>query len=347
MKKVSLVVSSKVFENGEVFNQHSPYNRDETFHLLRVVKSEFKKFGYEVFTHDQCPPGEADITIFSNVPKELDSVPKNSVVILGECSVIKPQNFDLDCHSKFSKIFTWSDKLVDEIRYFKFNHASYFANYENHHQKQKLCALIAANKKVVHPIELYSKRIEAIKWFEENYPKDLDLYGFGWNQGVSTSRALNLVLRRWVYASKLFAKLNGELFSVYRGSVTQKYKTLSPYKFSICFENALGISGYITEKIFDSFFAGCVPIYLGADDVANHIPSSCFIDFRNFEGYAGLYDYISNMSEAEHLTYQERIREFLRSDASAPFSSRVLGKKLVYNILEMPVTELSHNWGET
>jgi hypothetical protein len=42
--------------------------------------------------------------------------------------------------------------------------------------------------------------------------------------------------------------------------VDSKKNTLEKYKFSICYENARDIPGYITEKIFDCFFAGCVPI---------------------------------------------------------------------------------------
>ena len=48
--------------------------------------------------------------------------------------------------------------------------------------------------------------------------------------------------------------------------------------FAICYENARDIPGYITEKIFDCFFAGCVPIYWGgAPNVTDHIPANTFI----------------------------------------------------------------------
>jgi hypothetical protein len=60
---------------------------------------------------------------------------------------------------------------------------------------------------------------------------------------------------------------------------------LEKYKFSICYENARDTPGYITEKIFDCFFAGCVPIYWGANNITDHIPKECFIDKRDFEDY--------------------------------------------------------------
>ena len=43
---------------------------------------------------------------------------------------------------------------------------------------------------------------------------------------------------------------------------TSKIEWLKQYKFNICFENA-SYPGYLTEKIFDAFEAGCIPIYWG------------------------------------------------------------------------------------
>lgn len=45
-------------------------------------------------------------------------------------------------------------------------------------------------------------------------------------------------------------------------SVVNKIEWLKTYKFNICFENS-SYPGYLTEKLFDAFLAGCVPIYWG------------------------------------------------------------------------------------
>ena len=47
------------------------------------------------------------------------------------------------------------------------------------------------------------------------------------------------------------------------GKIRNKIKFLSSYKFSITMENTEG-QGYISEKIFDSFMAGKIPIYYGS-----------------------------------------------------------------------------------
>ncbi len=41
---------------------------------------------------------------------------------------------------------------------------------------------------------------------------------------------------------------------------------LERYRFNICPENSLG-DGYITEKLFESLWSGCIPIYWGASDL--------------------------------------------------------------------------------
>ena len=75
------------------------------------------------------------------------------------------------------------------------------------------------------------------------------------------------------------------------------------------FENARDIPGYITEKLFDCLFAGCVPIYWGEPNIQSIVPKECFIDFRHFlakpDPYAALYSYINTMSEEAYLTYQK------------------------------------------
>ena len=45
-----------------------------------------------------------------------------------------------------------------------------------------------------------------------------------------------------------------------------KIEYLRDFKFNICPENTIS-DGYITEKLFDSFKAGCIPIYSGDENI--------------------------------------------------------------------------------
>jgi len=126
----------------------------------------------------------------------------------------------------------------------------------------------------------------------------------------------------------------GFYFASYRGKVRSKKEVLTKYRFAICYENARDISGYITEKIFDCFFAGCVPIYWGANNIEDHIPQECFIDKRKFETYHKLYNFINNMSDDHYLEYLENIEAFLNSDKIYPFCSEFFANILVEIMLD-------------
>jgi hypothetical protein len=53
---------------------------------------------------------------------------------------------------------------------------------------------------------------------------------------------------------------------------------LNQYKFVMCFENSHA-EGYITEKIFNIFLAGSIPIYNGAPDIEKYIYPGSFVMF--------------------------------------------------------------------
>lgn len=91
------------------------------------------------------------------------------------------------------------------------------------------------------------------------------------------------------------------------------------YRFGLAYEN-MKAPGYIIEKIFDTFSAGCVPVYLGAPNIASYIPSNCFIDRRLFANDAALYQFLKNMFEEQYEHYRDNIRAFLDSEQAQKFS---------------------------
>ena len=63
-----------------------------------------------------------------------------------------------------------------------------------------------------------------------------------------------------------------------------KIDTLRRYKFCVAVENS-EMPHYVTEKIFDSFVAGCVPVYFGAPNIYDYIPHrDAIIDVRALGG---------------------------------------------------------------
>lgn len=332
MKKACIVVQN-VFKNNKYFDLNDKkLNRDNLLYPFWILKQEFLKNGYELSTQDINSIEDSEIVIYNEMPrvmpKECDK--KKSYLLIFECEIIRPDNWDLNKHKYFNKIFTWKDDIIDNKKYFKINFSHNILKTINKElsKKEKLCTLIAGNKKSKHSLELYSKRVEVIRWFEKNYPNDFDFYGIGWSEYRLENRYLNFLFKK----SKI-SKLFKPDFVSYKGSIESKNEILQRYKFAICYENARDISGYITEKIFDCFFAGCVPIYWGANNITEHVPKDCFIDKRNFYNYEALYAYIKNMNHEEYLQYLDNIEKFLCSQKAYQFSCDFFAKTLIKTII--------------
>lgn len=151
---------------------------------------------------------------------------------------------------------------------------------------------------------IYALRRKMIRHFSDT-GNDFDLYGRGWQNEQES------------YIAK-----------VYKGEVDDKEAMLRGYKFVLCLENAV-FPGYITEKIFDCFFAGAVPIYIGAPDASLYIPKNTYIDVRDFKTLTDLDQYLRTMSEDMYNEYLKNIQVFLASPSYAQFSHTVFAEKVV------------------
>lgn len=338
MKKVSFVVD-KYFQNNLLFdqNQKKIEIRDNALYKYYILYDTFKKAGFDIATNDLIPIEAADIIVYTDMPKKLP-LKKNihkSYLILMESPLIKKENYNLEKHECFNKIFTWDDTLVDNKKYIKFNYAFKIpSSIPKKLNKEKLCCLIVGNKNSDDPNELYSERKKAIRWFENNHPDDFSLYGTKWNEYIFEGPKILRALNRIPLVKQLMFYFFGEFYPSYRGKVRNKFEVMQQYKFAIAYENIKDQEGYITEKIFDCFFAGCVPIYLGANNITDYIPKECFIDKRDYDTYEDLYDCISNIDQTTYMNYVEHIEQFLNSEKANPFRAETFANIIVCEVLK-------------
>ncbi|WP_417537728.1 glycosyltransferase family 10 domain-containing protein [Marinomonas sp.] len=332
MKKASIVMPSDFYNKNRLFDLNDKIsNRDDCLYPYYLLKERLLEKGYLLATSDIHNPSESDIVFYNEMPKKLPS--KNEIdksyLLLFESELIRPDNWDDEKHQHFKKIFTWNDSFVNDEKYIKFNFPNKIPVRKDNIVKVKLCTLIAGNKKSQHPLELYSKRVEAIRWFEKNHPEDFDFYGVGWDAYQFTGPKYVKILNR----IKPLGKILAPKFPSYKGKVKAKKDVLEQYRFVICFENARDIPGYITEKIFDCFFSGCVPIYWGANNIREYIPEDCFIDFTQFKNINEMHQYVISMPEGVYNNYLEKIDIFLNSEDSFSFSADGFVNILMDNIL--------------
>jgi hypothetical protein len=312
---------------------------DNLLKPLNDLYEHARQMGLEFMTLDMVENfGAIDAFVFFDFPnrknplvqKALESAAPKYLVLM-ETEVIKPDNWNAANHAQFDKIYTWDDRVIDNKKYFKLNYAMVFPSEINKELsgKSKFCTLIASKKRADHPLEIYSQRLEAIRWFEKNHPDEFDLYGIGWD-------GYKVIRRSWAKKISTMPFLSNKLplrFPSYRGRVDLKRPVLEQYRFSICYENARDIPGYISEKIFDCFFAGCVPVYRGANNVTDHIPKNCFIDKRDFGSYEELYRFMKSMDDKLYLGYLDNIEAFLKSAKGRQFSSECFCRTIVDMLL--------------
>ncbi len=247
-------------------------------------------------------PENVEKIVFFNInPKivkkyDLSRLPKEKLVLfMWEPKTVLRQMYDPKVQSCFSKIYTWNDALVDGTTYFKFCYPVLCPMLSNipSFEEKKLCTLVASNLESDVENELYSERKKVISYFEQAGEEGFEFYG-----------------RKWDPTS----------YKSYRGSIAYKLDVIKNYRFSICYENTQGTPGYISEKIFDCFAAGCIPIYWGASNIENFIPKNCFIDRRDFKSMEELHDFMNSMTKNEYEGYLLRIQCFLQSEAAQKFT---------------------------
>lgn len=331
MIRVSLIGQGIV--RNAIFDLSSPGNRDNCYYPYWLLRERFKVRGVDLNTGDVNQGQEVAFELHMNAQRRSSPVPR--YVLLWEVPQIWPDNALPTLLRKYRRIFTWDDQLADGRLYIKIN----FPNEPQIFQgkgwsvRDRFCCIIAGNKSVVQrdPRELYSQRVETIRWFERHAPQQFDLYGVGWEAPPPKAGRIGKLWSR--IATHPYRLMGVRPFPSYRGTVNSKRETLTRYRFSICYENMRDVPGYITEKIFDCLFAGCVPVYWGAPNIADYIPPECFIDRRQFSDHESLYRFLMSISEDEYVSYQIAIKAFLESQAALPFYADAFVSTLIDTVL--------------
>lgn len=166
--------------------------------------------------------------------------------------------------------------------------------------------LVNANKLSLIRGENYSLRREVAAQIES-----VQLYGEGWHSSYS-HRALKVLGELRIALSSrqkiAWGGLN-RFFSLFPRSqppVPDKFETMRRFKYALVIENS---NEYMSEKLFDAFFSGCIPVYVGPNPKKYNIPEDLYVySERNLSSIKRA------MELAHEMDYQEwktRLVEFL------------------------------------
>ena len=302
-----------------------------------ALKNKLYDLGIDLISKETSGLKSPDLEIHLNAWKSEDNKwPK--FAILTESDFIHPNNSNMDLLKKYNHLFSWNPILVDIglATKIQFSHPLGNSIIDGFKKRDQFVVLFGSNRSLRgwHPKNnLYTERIKTIRWFERNAPNDFVLYGKKWDlSGRLPTRFGGLV-------HSLEKKLPFKYcsFPSWKGVILNKQDVLKRSRFSIVYENIKGLKGYITEKIFDAFTAGNIPIYWGAEDIDNYIPKKCFIDRRDFLNHEELYKFLKNMSEQEYLNYQKCIKNFIENE------SKEFTCKNFADVISLKIVEILNN----
>lgn len=317
-QKVIYLKPPSGFENEKFFDLSNPLNGpDLRFKPIIDIKRALVAKGYQVkimSLNTKLSPAEA-VIIFNTPPNHavgtnLRKITRKVIFVLTEPPSVIAGSYSPSSHHFFDVVLTTVDTMVDNKKYFKLHYP--FPTFQQNKKvvpfpHKKLCHIIATNRTSSHPNQLYSARVNAIRYFDQFHPGELDLYGNKWQSFH---------------------------FKSYKGPVAKKAAVMPLYKFAICYENTRAVHGYITEKIFDCFINRCVPVYWGAPNIDKYVPQQCYIDRRKFPTNNQLYAFLKKMSEATYNKYQQAITSFLASDKAKKFSSDNFVQTIIRHVLQ-------------
>ena len=203
---------------------------------------------------------------------------------------------------------------------------------DGYEKRDQLVVLFGSNRSIrgwYPKNNLYSERVKTIRWFERNAPDVFTLYGKNWNM----SGRLPTRFGALIHSIEKRLPFKYYPFPSWKGVILNKQDALRCSRFSIVYENIGGLKGYITEKIFDAFVDGNVPVYWGAEDIEDYIPKECFIDRRIFINHEELYQFLNDMPEKQYLNYQGSLKKFLENE-SDEFSCKKFADIISSKIIE-------------
>jgi alpha(1,3/1,4) fucosyltransferase len=322
IKKIALIPSVDAYFNNQIFKKNFENDGTEPFSILKQELA-LKKIIFntiDLFVDYK----EIDLLIImrheTNIDKIFNVLSKNNKVKIlyistEEISVAPTQTKELLDFGLFDRILTWRDNEIDSKLFFKYHYMTPHRSFkENIKSERKLVCLINAFKKSYYndSNNIYSERFKVIEFYREK--KTFDLFGHNWSNYDNSIQN-------------------------YKGSTPDKIRTYSNYDFSFIFENSNNELGGISEKIWDSMSAGCIPIYYGAPNIADYIPTDCFIDYKKFNNLKSLDLFLMEMPFNEKTRMRKEIACFLNSKNYDKFTSIGFCKTIINNIEQISITE--------
>jgi hypothetical protein len=314
------------FSNQKMIYIETRY--EETFDQFTKYLKDNSHLNWKMVHH----PSNCDAAVFIDlIDSESFNILKNSnvfkVLVRQEPKLILPKNYNVDLVIRFDHIIDIGKSREDLSQNINWpQDLSYHLDAVN--GKKTNFVIINSNLLSLKGGENYSLRRKIVAEIQT-----LDLYGFQWNNSyfdklLTFAKELKKNLPR-IHQVKLSGlRFYFRTFDNFLGEVKNKREVMSLYKHSLVIENSCD---YVSEKLFDSFLSGCIPVYVGPDLSKYDIPESLYIQAEpNLEDIKSKMIYAQGVNHAE---WSSRLRSWLADESTYKnWSSKFFFSKILTSI---------------
>ncbi|SFQ46708.1 glycosyltransferase family 10 domain-containing protein [Hymenobacter arizonensis] len=356
MKATLVVLNESDFLQNRIFSDLPIKGVKNYGYMFAELRRQLAEHGVELATQDIHPPEESSLVIGLDVVDFFQTYRRSPsqrlYLLLNEPETYYPEVWKKENHAVFDRVFTYDYSLADGNKYIHHYFAIDLDGYppfqhvtEEEFNQRKLLVLMAGMFQFTRPKSrsgsLLYTRYRSLRWFGKNMPQQFAFYSRGVaSDSYGTFRGLGVLQRLLpsVVTERLVdvvgARRRRIVESLNLGPVPplDKLKVIRSFRFVICYENTRAM-GYISEKIFDCIFAGCVPVYLGEPDIQSFVPAECFIDRRKFATDASLADFLTQMPYSEYAKYIHAMHSFTVGLERQKFGSSANANRIVKVIL--------------
>lgn len=344
MKATLVVLNEPDFLQNRIFSDLPIKGVKNYGYMFAEMRRQLADRGIDLATQDINPPEESTLLIGLDVVDFFQTYQRKPrqllYLLLNEPATYYPEVWNKENHAPFDRVFTFDYTLADGEKYIYHYFAIDLDSYppfrhvtEEEFNQRKLLVLMAGMFQFTRPApasnSLLFTRYRTLRWFGKHLPQQFDFYSRGINPSLYRSfRGLGILQRilpkavtDWL-TTVVANNRQQAVDALNRGPVPplEKLSVIRSYRFVVCYENTR-TPGYISEKLFDCLFSGCVPVYLGEPNIQRFVPVECFIDRQNFATDAELATFLREMPYKVYKRYIIAMRQFVEGVERQKFGS--------------------------